>query len=100
MIEVRSMHVENFHFIGIYMNLPQYPIHLILSTHTILAQNNFSITFFESNDKRIAVILCEYVFGFDGLLNSVVVERNTIAEKKGVEKGMYAREALMLCEEN
>ena len=100
MIEVRSIHVEQYHFIGVYMNLPQYPIHLILSTHTILAQDNFSISFFEAADKRIAVILCEYVFGFDGLLNSVVSQRNQIAMYKGVEKGMDARKALLLCEED
>lgn len=100
MVELRSIQIDEVSFIGVYLNLPHYPLHLIVSTHTILAQNAFSIAFFEHENKRAAVILCQYVFGFEGLLNSKVIEYNTYAEKKGVMKGMCGKEAMMLCEKN
>lgn len=100
MVELRSIQFEGFHFIGVYLNLPHYPIHMIVSTHTILAQNNFSITFFNDEDKTAAVIICRYTFGFDGLLDSEVIDYNLQAEAKGVVKGMNGREAMVLCEKN
>lgn len=100
MVEVKNIKINQHHFIGIYLNLPQYPIHFIISTHAILAQNNFSLDYFEQQDKHVAVIICEYSFGFDGLLDSVVTQMNTIALEKGVIQGMKAKEALLLCEES
>ena len=66
MVEVKSITVGQYHFAGIYINLPQYPIHFIISTHTILAQDNFSMNHI-AKEKGVtigmkakdAVILCE-----------------------------------------
>lgn len=100
MVEVENIQVGEHDFIGIYLNLPQYPIHFIMSTHSILTQDNFSLHHFERLDKDVAVIMCRYTFGFDGLLASVVVGCNAIADQKGVTSGMKAKEALMLCEKD
>ena len=100
MVEVENIQLNHRDFIGIYLNLPQYPIHFIMSTHSILAQENFSMEHFNHIEKDVAVILCTYTFGFDGLLSSVVVDCNQHALNKGVCKGMIAKEALILCEEN
>lgn len=100
MIEVETIRIDTHDFIGVYLNLPQYPIHFIMSTHAILAQDNFSLEYFERKDHRVAVILCHYMFGFDGLLASVVMDCNCVAKKKGICIGMKAKEALVLCEEN
>ena len=100
MIEVENIQIDHHDFVGIYLNLPQYPIHFIMSTHSILAQEYFSIEHFNHRKKDVALILCSYTFGFDGLLASVVAQCNSYAKQKGVCKGMLAKEALMLCEKN
>lgn len=100
MVEVKNIRIHNLDLIGIYLNLPQYPVHFIMSTHTILAQDNFSIDYFEHYDRNVAVVLCRYTFGFEGLLDSEVVAVNHTAEKRGVRVGMKAKEAVMYCEEN
>ena len=100
MVEVRKIQIQDQHFIGISLNLPQYPIHFIISTHAILATDSLSIQHFEDEQKHTAVVLCRYLYGFDGLLSSEVVAMNAAAIEKGVAVGMNAKEALMLCEEN
>ncbi|MEG0273880.1 MAG: hypothetical protein RR690_02020, partial [Longicatena sp.] len=72
MVEVENIQLDHHEFIGIYLNLPQYPIHFIMSTHSILAQENFSMEHFNHVEKDVALILCSYTFGFEGLLASVV----------------------------
>lgn len=98
MVEVKNIRIDDRDFYGVYLHLPQYPIHFIMSTHSILAQNNFSLEYFEHYDKQIAVILCRYTFGFEGLLDSEVVALNQSARYLGVKEGMVAKEALMLSE--
>lgn len=98
MVEVKNIHIEDCDFYGVYLNLPQYPIHIIMSTHAILAQDNFALDYFENRDKYVAVILCRYTFGFQGLLDSEVVAINQKALNFGVKKGMNAKEALILSE--
>ncbi|MEG0329941.1 MAG: hypothetical protein RSC10_02215 [Longicatena sp.] len=100
MVQVENICIDHHDFIGVYLNLPQYPIHFIMSTRSILAQNNFAKDYFEHFEKKVAVILCEYTFGFEGLLASGVMECNEIAKAKGVKRGMCAKEALILCENN
>lgn len=100
MIEVENIRIDSHDFIGVYLNLPQYPIHFIMSTRAILAQDYFSLEYFEKKDKHVAVILCRYLFGFDGLLASVVIDCNKAAKDKGVCPGMEAKEALVRCEED
>lgn len=99
MVEVKSLMVGQYHFAGIYINLPQYPIHFIISTHTILAQDNFSMDYFERLDRPVAVILCRYTFGFSAILESEIVAMNHIAKEQGVTCGMKAKDAVILCEE-
>lgn len=98
MVEVKNIRIEDCDFYGVYLNLPQYPIHIIMSTRSILAQNNFALDYFENGDKHVAVILCRYTFGFQGLLTSEVVALNQKASDFGVKKGMMAKEALILSE--
>lgn len=100
MIEVENICVGEHDFIGVYLNLPQYPIHFMMSTHSILAQTNFAKDYFEQMDKNVAVILCGYTFGFEGLLDSDVIDSNIIAKEKGVLPGMKAKAALILCEKD
>lgn len=99
MVEVKSITVGQYRFAGIYINLPQYPIHFIISTHTILAQDNFSMDYFERLDRPVAVLLCRYTFGFAGILDSEIMSMNHIAKEKGVTIGMKAKDAVILCEE-
>lgn len=99
MIEVKNIQVQGHHFMGVYLNLPQYPIHLIISTHTILAQDSFAIDYFENMNKSVAVVLCHNAFGFNNLLASNVIGMNQIAKNKGVTLDMPAEEAIVLCEE-
>ena len=98
MVEVKRIKIADQDFIGVSFHLPQYPIHFIVSTHAILASDALSLEHFEEQDKQIAVVLCHYLYGFDGLLASEVIAMNQIAKKQGVNKGMNAKEALMLCE--
>lgn len=100
MVEVKNIRIKDLDLIGVYLNLPQYPLHFIMSTHTILAQNNFSIDYFEHYDRHVAVVLCRYTFGFEGLLDSEVVAVNQTAKERGVHVGMLAKEAVLCCEEN
>lgn len=100
MVEVKKIQIDDQHFIGVSLNLPQYPIHFIISTHSILASDSLSLAHFEQEHKHTAVVLCNYLYGFEGLLASRVVAMNEIARNKGVEVGMNAKEALILCEEN
>lgn len=64
----------------------------------ILAMDAFTISYFERTKNNVAVILCRHVYGFDALLNSEVLVANHIAYEFGVQVGMKAKEALMLCE--
>lgn len=98
MVEIKRLRIQEQDFIGIYLKLPRYPIHLIVSTHTILASDALSISHFEDENKDTAIMLCQYCYGFDGLLNSEVKGINQIAKQAGVNVGMKAKEALMLCE--
>lgn len=100
MVEVKRIKLQDQSFLGIYLNLPQYPIHLLVSTHAILAQDIFSLQQFHDEHKQVAVVLCEYLYGFDGILGSCVKGANEVAIHMGVKVGMNAKEALILCESN
>lgn len=70
---------------------------MIVTAKTILAQNMFQIQYFEK-DADIAVIITEYHYGFDALLNARVIAMNEAAKAHGVTLMMNGKEALLLCE--
>lgn len=98
MVEVKSIKSGNEYYVGIHLQLPQYPAYLIVSCKTILAQELFDIAFFEKEDKQTAVIIVQYGIGFDSMLYGKVIARNKKAEHAGVMIGMNGKEALQLCE--
>ena len=64
MIEIHSIAVEKYSFLGIYMKLPQYPIYFLVSMHVILAPLCFSKEYFDRLDKKVALILVMSSLGF------------------------------------
>lgn len=100
MIEIHSMPVEKYSFVGIYMKLPQYPIYLLVSMHVILAPVCFSKEYFDHSDKIVAVILVKSSLDFKSLLESEVVSYNEFAQQIGVNTTMKGKEALLLCEKS
>lgn len=98
MVEVKSIKIDKEYYIGIHLQLPQYPTYLIVSCKTILAQEMFEKSFFEKEDKHTAVIFVQYGYGFDSMLYGEVIDMNEIALSAGVHKGMSGKEALKLCE--
>ena len=99
MIEIHSIAVEKYSFLGIYMKLPQYPIYFLVSMHVILAPLCFSKEYFDRLDKK-CLILVKSSLGFKNLLDSEVVSYNGFAQKIGVNTTMKGKEALLLCEKS
>ena len=97
MVEVKRICAAEKSFIGIHLHLPGYPSYMIVTAKTILAQNMFQIQYFEK-DADIAVIITEYHYGFDALLNARVIAMNEAAKAHGVTLMMNGEEALLLCE--
>lgn len=97
MVEIKSIQLFQTSFLGMHLYLPGYPIYLIMSTKTILAQNMFDISYFHK-DCPIAVILTDYQYGFEAMLNAPVIAMNEAAKNHGVDLKMNGREALLLCE--
>ena len=97
MVEVKRICAAEKSFIGIHLHLPGYPSYMIVTAKTILAQNMFQIQYFEK-DADIAVIITEYHYGFDALLNARVIAMNEAAKANGVTLMMNGKEALLLCE--
>lgn len=97
MVEVKRICAAEKSFIGIHLHLPGYPSYMIVTAKTILAQNMFQIQYFEK-DADIAVIITEYHYGFDALLNARVIVMNEAAKAHGVTLMMNGKEALLLCE--
>ena len=97
MVEVKRICAAEKSFIGIHLHLPGYPSYMIVTAKTILAQNMLQIQYFE-NDADIAVIITEYHYGFDALLNARVIAMNEAAKAHGVTLMMNGKEALLLCE--
>lgn len=97
MVEVKRICAAEKSFIGIHLHLPGYPSYMIVTAKTILAQNMFQIQYFEK-DADIAVIITEYHYGFDALLNARVISMNEAAKAHGVTLMMNGKEALLLCE--
>ena len=97
MVEVKRICAAERSFIGIHLHLPGYPSYMIVTAKTILAQNMFQIQYFEK-DADIAVIITEYHYGFDALLNARVIAMNEAAKAHGVTLMMNGKEALLLCE--
>ena len=97
MVEVKRICADEKSFIGIHLHLPGYPSYMIVTAKTILAQNMFQIQYFEK-DADIAVIITEYHYGFDALLNARVIAMNEAAKAHGVTLMMNGKEALLLCE--
>ncbi len=97
MVEVKRICAAEKSFIGIHLHLPGYPSYMIVTAKTILAQNMFQIQYFEK-DADIAVIIAEYHYGFDALLNARVIAMNEAAKAHGVTLMMNGKEALLLCE--
>ena len=97
MVEVKRICAAEKSFIGIHLHLPGYPSYMIVTAKTILAQNMFQIQYFEK-DADIAVVITEYHYGFDALLNARVIAMNEAAKAHGVTLMMNGKEALLLCE--
>ena len=98
MVEVKSIKSGDEYYVGIHLQLPQYPMYMIVSCKVILAQNMYAIDFFDKQDKKPAVILVQYGYGFDSMLYGEVTDMNSIASAYGVRLGMNGKEALKLCE--
>lgn len=99
MVEVKSICIAQKSFIGIRLHLPAYPSYLIVSTKTILAQNMFDIRYFQK-PTNVAVIITEYRYSFEAMLNAKVIAINETAKVHGVTLMMNGKEALLLCESN
>lgn len=97
MVEVKSLQIFDRSFIGLYLHLPGYPMYMIMSTKTILAQNMLDIHYFRK-ELPVSVIICEYHYGFQAMLNAKVIAMNDAAEAHGVTLEMKGKEALRLCE--
>ena len=97
MVEIKSIRLYNQSFVGMHLHLPGYPLYLITSTKTVIAQNMFDIRYFRK-DLPIAVIITEYRYGFEAMLNARVLAMNEVARRHGVTTMMTGKEALLLCE--
>ncbi len=97
MVEVKSLQLFDKSFIGMYLHLPGYPLYMIISTKTILAQNMLDINYFRK-ELPVSVIICEYRYGFQAMLNAKVIAMNDAARAHGVTLEMKGKEALRLCE--
>lgn len=98
MVEIKNIKVNEFHFMGIQILLPGYPLFMITSTHSVLATHMFDISYFEKGERNVAVMLTSYCYGFKELQEAHVIAMNEIAQNKGVQIGMAGKEALYLCE--
>lgn len=97
MVEIKSITLYDKSFVGMHLHLPGYPLYLITSTKTIITQNMFDVRYFRK-ELPIAVILTEYRYGFEAMLNARVIAMNEIAKAYGVTTLMNGKEALLLCE--
>ena len=100
MIDVKKIELADCRFMGISLDLPMYPLQLIVSTHVILASDAFSLDHFNDRNKKTAVILCTCHRGFEDMLACEVKAMNDMAVNAGVTYKMKAREALLLCEKS
>lgn len=99
MVEIKSIRLDDKAFIGMHLHLPGYPLYLITSTKTIIAQAMFDVRYFRK-ELPVAVVITEYRYGFEAMLNARVIAMNEIAEAHGVTTLMNGKEALLLCETN
>lgn len=97
MVEVKRICVAQKSFIGIHLHLPNNPSYMIVTTKTILAQNMFNIQYFQK-ESNVAVVITEYRYGYDAMLNARVIAMNEAAKAHGVTLMMNGKEALLLCE--
>lgn len=97
MVEIKNIKIGDEPYLGIHMYLPRTPLFILMSTKTILAQDMFSIDYFEDKPS-VCVILTHYGFGFDTLVNGEVVACNESARQHHVCLGMKGSDALALCE--
>lgn len=97
MVEIKSIQLFQKSFLGMHLHLPAYPVYLIMSTKSILVQNMFDISYFKK-DCPVSVIVTEYRYGFDAMLNARVIAMNEQAKIHGVTLLMNGKEALLLCE--
>lgn len=97
MVEIKSIQLFQKSFLGMHLHLPGYPLYLIMSTKTILAQTMFDIRYFRK-DCPVAVVLTEYRYGFEAMLTAKVIAMNEVAKAHGVTLMMNGKEALLLCE--
>jgi len=99
MVEIKSIQLFQKSFIGMHLHLPGYPLYLIISTKTIVAQNMFDIRYFQK-DRPVAVIITEYRYGFESMLHAPIIAMNEVARQHGVTPEMKGKEALLLCEKS
>lgn len=97
MVEIKSIQVFQKSFLGIQMQLPGYPLFLLMSTKVIMAQNMFDIAYFEK-ENNISVVILDYRYGFEAMLDAPVIAVNEVARLHGVALQMRGKEALLLCE--
>lgn len=97
MVEVKSIQISQKSFLGMHLCLPAYPLYLIMSTKAILVQNMFDINYFEK-EGPISVILTQYAYGYEAMLQAKVIAMNACAKTHGVKIHMSGKEALLLCE--
>lgn len=96
MVEIKSIQLLQTSLLGMHLHLPGYPLYLIMSTNVILASQMFDIRYFHK-DVPVAVIITEYRYGFDAMLNALVIAMNDVAKENGVTTMMTGKEALLLC---
>lgn len=98
MVEINTLCIEHHGFYGIYFKLPSYPLHIILSSRTLLAPDCLSLRYFDKNKRRCAVLLSDAEGSYEALLQGGIIACNHKARQAGVQIGMKGKEALLLCE--
>lgn len=96
MVDIQQVNVGKYSFLGIRLYLSHYPIHLLMSTRSIIVQQMFDINYFQK--PECAVCMCEKGTNCIELLNKKVIAMNQTARDKGVMLHMTVKEALYLCE--
>lgn len=93
MIDLKSISIDHERAIGVRMNLPLCPIHLILTTKGFICGEVFSHLFFD--EHAICACIMESSLSFDMLLNSHVKSCSRKASERGIVQGMSGKMALL-----
>lgn len=93
MIDLKSISIDHERAIGVKMNLPLCPIHLILTTRGFICGDVFNQLYFD--EHAICACIMESSLNFDMLLNSHVKNCSKRALERGIVTGMSGKMALL-----